>query len=191
MSDLFAFLGGPLIIFYSIAIIASIFLVVQLLLTALGFGDGDVDVDTDLDGGNVISFRSLTGFFGGFGWTGVVLLENGFSLAIAILGGMGVGIGLMLTFAYLMRVFYSLKESGNVDLRNAIGHVATVYVAIPPAGTGAGQVRIMVQGRLQVLEATTNATERSPSEHRVRVADVADSGTLLVEPVSNPDAKES
>lgn len=191
MSELFAFIGGPLILFYSIAVIASVFLVVQLLLTALGFGDADVADDVDIDGSSVISFRSLTGFFGGFGWTGVVVLENGFSPTVAVLGGLLVGVGFMLSFAYLMRIFYSLKESGNVDLRNAIGHVGTVYVSIPPSGTGSGQVRVMVQGRLQVLEATTAAPERIPSEQRVRVTDVIDAATLMVEPVVNAEVKES
>jgi hypothetical protein len=191
VSDLFAFIGGPLVMFYSIAAIASILLVVQLLLTALGFGDADVVDDFDVDSTNVISFRSLTGFFGGFGWAGVVLLENDFSLTVAILGGLVVGGGFMMSFAYLMRIFYSLRESGNIDLRNAIGHVGTVYVSIPPSGSGSGQVRVMVQGRLQVLEATTTAADRIPSEHRVRITEVVDAATLMVEPVGDHEAKET
>lgn len=179
MADLFSVIGGSLIFFYSIALIASLALVIQILVMMLfDFGDADVD------GGGVISVRSATGFFGGFGWTGVIFLENDFSFTVATLSGIGVGLVMMFSFAYLMRILYSLRESGTVDLSSAIGQTGTVYVSIPPEETGTGQVRIMVQGRLKVIGACTRSKEPIPSDRRVVIRELVDPTTYLVEPTA-------
>ena len=75
-----------LLLFYTIAVVASLILLIQLAAMALGLGD-DLDVDMDdLDhpsGLSILSVRSITGFFGGFGWTGVIALEKGLSVLAA------------------------------------------------------------------------------------------------------------
>lgn len=181
LADFFTAVGGPLVFYYSIALIASLALVIQLvLMTVLDFGDADSP--DDVDGTGVISVRSLTGFFGGFGWTGVIMLEEEFSMTAATLAGIVVGGVMMLSFAYLMRILYSLRESGNIDPANAIGETATVYVSIPPEETGTGQVQVMIQGRLQVVPAVTRSRERIPAERRVLIRELVGSGTYMVEP---------
>ena len=42
-----------------------------------------------LDGLTFLSLRSVTGFFGGFGWTGVLALQTGLSLSVAVRLGVG------------------------------------------------------------------------------------------------------
>ena len=190
LSDLFSLLGGELLVFYAIAILASLVLLVQLFLMLLGFDDleaGDVALD---DGAGFLSFRSLTGFFGGFGWTGVVMLENGASLMSAIGGGFGVGLILMFSVVFLMRFVYSLKENGTVDLNNAVGQVGTVHVSVPPSESGAGRVRVMVQGRLKVVSAHTRSVERIPVGRKVTVQRLLDPVTLLVEPLGETEEEE-
>ena len=175
--------------FYAIAIVASLVLVVQLLLLLVGFDDlggGEAAFD---DAANFISVRSLTGFFGGFGWTGVIMLENGASLPTAIAGGFGVGLVLMFSVVFLMRFVYSLRESGTVDLNNAIGQVGTVHVSVPPNESGAGRVQVLVQGRIKVVSAHTRSAERIPAGRNVVVRALADPLTLLVEPVETTDEK--
>ena len=189
MADLFALFGGPLVIFYSIAILASFFLVVQIILMAFGVGDGDVDLDVG-DGLDFFSVRSLTGFFGGFGWAGVIMLENGSSLIAATGVGVVAGSVLMLSVAYLMKVLYSLKESGTIDLNNAVGQTGTVYLTIPHSESGAGKVRVMVQGRLKIVAACTTSREPIPTERKVTVQGLLDPTTLLVEPLAIPAAEE-
>lgn len=189
LESLTNFFGGPLPLFYGIALVASLVLVVQVVLTFFGFDDFDAD-GADF-GSGIVTLRSLTGFFGGFGWTGVLMLESGFSTGVSTLAGVVVGIVLMLSFAYLMKLLYSLRESGNVELEAAIGKTGTVYVSIPPGGASVGQIQIMVQGRLQVVPASTNSAERIPSGGHVRVLDLIDGMTLLVEPVANVSKKES
>lgn len=190
LSDLFAFLGGELLVFYAIAIAASLILVVQLLLLILGFDDmdgGGVDLD---DGANVLSLRSLTGFFGGFGWTGVIMLENGASLMAAIGGGFGVGLILMFAIVFLMRFVYSLKETGTIDFENAIGQVGTVHVTVPAEATGEGRVRVMVQGRIKVVSAQTESAEPIPAGRKVKVRALVDPLTILVVPLGEAEQQE-
>ena len=65
MLEWFATLGLPLFIFYGIAIVASLILIVQVGLMIFGLGD---DLDADMDdvgdpgGLHILSLRSLTGF---------------------------------------------------------------------------------------------------------------------------------
>jgi len=179
----FSALSAPLMIFYSLAIFASLILVIQIILFIFGIGD-DLDM-VDLDSGEGLGFlsvRSITGFLGGFGWTGVIVLESGRSVGIATLLGIMVGGGMMLSVAFLMKTLYSLKESGNIDYNTAIGKVGTVYLPIPPNQSGAGQIKIMVQGRLKVVQAYTESTKTIASQQKVWVVGLLDPRTFLVEP---------
>ncbi len=166
-----------LLLFYTIAVVASLILLIQLAAMALGLGD-DLDVDMDdLDhpsGLSILSVRSITGFFGGFGWTGVIALEKGLSVLAATGLGAVVGFVLMLSVAYVMKALYSLGESGTIDLRNAIGQIGTVYLPIPPNQSGPGRVRIMIQGRLKVILAYTKTSEKILSEKKVKVSALLD-----------------
>jgi hypothetical protein len=181
------FLEGisALLIFYVIAIAASLVLVVQIALAMLGFDDVDTDLDVG-DGMGFLSLRALVAFFGGLGWTGVILLDNGASLFAATAAGIGVGIVLMLVMAMIIRLIYSFQETGTIDLKNALGEVGTVYITVPPEQSGTGRVRVMVQGRLTIVAALTAASKPIPSERKVRVRDLVDSRTLLVEPLGEP-----
>lgn len=189
LESLTNFLGGPLPIFYGIAGIASLVLLVQLAMTALGFDDLDGADDAEF-GSDIFTFRSLTGFFGGFGWTGVLMLENGFSVGVSTLAGIVAGTLLMMSFVYLMRLMYSLRESGTVDLTTAVGRTGTVYVSIPEGGSAHGQIQVIVGGRVQVLPATTRSGRRIPSGSQVRILELIDATTLLVEPMEPVTNKE-
>ena len=194
MLEWFATLGLPLFIFYGIAIVASLILIVQVGLMIFGLGD---DLDADMDdvgdpgGLHILSLRSLTGFFGGFGWTGAILLGKGSSLVIAIVAGAGVGGVLMLSVAYLMSLLYSLRESGNIDYKDAIGQIGTVYLTIPPDQSGPGKIRVMIDGRLKVVLAYTKSNEQMSGERKVRVVAQLDARTLMVEPLGGESLPEN
>jgi hypothetical protein len=179
----FSALSTPLMIFYSLAIFASLILVIQIVLFIFGIGD-DLDM-VDMDSGEGLGFlsvRSITGFLGGFGWTGVIALESGLSAGLASLLGIVVGGGMMISVAFLMKTLYSLRESGNIDYSTAIGKVGTVYLPIPPDQSGPGQIRIMVQGRLKVVPAYTESKKTIPSQQKVWIVGLLDPRTFLVEP---------
>ena len=174
-------------VFWGIALVSSLVLLVQVAMTLFGLDDLGVD-DLDTDGLGLLSFRSVTGFFGGLGWIGLLALRGGWSVPLATLVGSAAGGILMLSVAMLMRFLYSLRESGTLDYKNAIGQIATVYISVPARQQGTGQVRVQVQGRLTVVAAQTRAAESISSQRRVKVVDLVDQRTLLVEPIGSPDA---
>jgi acylphosphatase len=56
-----------------------------------------------------------------------------------------------------------------------------------------GQVEVRVQGRLRVVQAFTRAGHEIPNQARVKVVDVLDQNTLIVEPLDTggpTDAEE-
>jgi hypothetical protein len=201
MSEWWSGLGLALQVFHGIGILASIILVIQLVLTVLGADadaagfDGDVDFGGDpgaldgLDGAEhgsglgILSTRTVLAFLAGFGWTGVIVLERGHGMAPAVLISVGVGILLMLLVFWMMRWLYSLRESGSLDYRNAVGQVGTVYVRVPAAGDGTGQVQVLVQGRLATVAAAGRDAEAIASGNKVKVVGLAGSNTLEVESV--------
>ena len=180
-------LGNSLQIFWGIAIATSAVMVVQLLLIFLGFdSDSDVDMDADADGadgGHILSVRTITAFFAGFGWSGVACLDAGFSLLMTLLISVVVGSIFMFGVFALMRFLYGLRYSGTLDYRNAIGQVGSVYLPIPGEMSGPGKIEVLVQGRLRVVDAFNNSADSLPNQSRVKVVDVMDQNTLVVEPL--------
>lgn len=174
-------------VFYAIAIATSVLLVLQLILSFFGLdGDADADFDTDVDHGGgvgILSIRTVTAFFTGFGWGGVAALEAGFALVPSVLLAVLSGGTLMAGVFFLMRGLYAMRYSGTLDYRNAVGEAGSVYLPVPAAMAGPGQVEVRVQGRLRVVRAFTRAPHKIPNRSRVRVVDVLDQQTLLVEPL--------
>ena len=180
-------LGSSLQVFYGIAIVTSVVMAIQLALIFLGFdSDADVDVDVDdVDGGgsHILSVRTITAFFTGFGWSGVVALKAGIALPTTLLIATVVGTAFMMGVFFLMQALSGLRHSGTLDYRNAIGTIGTVYLPIPPQMSGPGKIEVLVQGRLRVVDAFSRATNRLENQNRVKVVDVMDQNTLVVEPL--------
>lgn len=189
MEAWWAALNTPLRWFYAIAISTSFLMVLQLIMMIVGFDGDDMD-DGDSEGGDgdvkLLSIRTVTAFFAGFGWTGVAALNSGSSLGVAMLLAIGVGSIFMGSVILLMRALYAMRHSGTLDYRNAIGQVGSVYLRIPPAMSNPGQIEVTVQGRLRVVQAFTGSETEIANQTRVRVVDVMDQNTLIVEPLEAP-----
>lgn len=179
-------------IYYGLALTATVVVALQTLLTLLG-GDTELESASDADFGgpedhpsgiSVLSTRTVAAFFVGFGWTGVIASRQGAddpALTAIAASLMGVLFGGVVFF--LMRFLYSLRYSGTLDYRNAIGEVGTVYLPIPAAMAGPGRVQVRVQGRLKVIQALTHHVQRLENRARVRVVELLDENTLVVEPL--------
>lgn len=199
MFDWWLALATPDQVFWGIALVTSAVLALQLLMLVLGF-DGDLDADVDVgfddldadvdhgDGGGILSVRTVTAFFTGFGWGGVVALDAGLSLTVTLVVATVSGGVLMASVYGLMQALYSLRYSGTLDYRNAVGTRASVYLPIPPQMGGTGQVSVPLQGRLMTVKAMTRSKERLPNRLPVKVVDLVDASTLLVEPLGDPTA---
>jgi len=183
-------LDTALQVFYAVAIATSIAMVLQLLLMVFGFDDADADVDAEHGTGvGLLSMRTVTAFFTGFGWAGVASLEAGKTLPFTLVVAVAVGTALMFGVFSLMRGLYALRYSGTLDYANAIGQVGSVYLRIPAAMAGPGQIEVMIQGRLCVVEALTRVQRELPRQARVRVVETVGQNTLVVEPIEEPGAQ--
>jgi hypothetical protein len=175
-------------IFYVIGIASGVFLLLQVMLAMVGgdHGGGADAVGDHPDGLGILSHRTITGFFFGFGWTGVICLRNGLSVPAAILCAGSVGGAFLFGIYFLMRALYSMRSSGTLDYKNAIGQTATVYVTVPAAMSGSGQVEVMVQGRLAVVSAMTRQSAAIAPGTKVSVAGLIDRGTLEIQNLTPP-----
>ena len=134
----------------------------QVVLQLFGF-IGDVDIDDAHHGiavesgdgpdghGNlffgILSFKAISAFVGVFGLVGLILLGTEFTFLARAGISFGSGVVAMFGVAQMMLGLVRLQASGSVDLRNAIGVTGKVYLRIPTAGEGRGEVTVTVQGR--------------------------------------------
>lgn len=134
------------------------------------------------EGFKILSIQSVAAFFMGFGWGGLGALKGtGFgvptSLAIALI----CGAAMTWVLGLALKAIYDLQTSGNIDAAQTVGAEGTVYVGIPPAGEGHGQVQVIVDDR----QRTYNAISTGPAlgyNERVRVVGMSDPSTLTVAP---------
>jgi len=193
-------------IFYAIGMFSTAVLGVQTILALFGLGDHHdlPDMGADLDGHgdvpnfdtdhpavghelgddrlNVLSIRTVIAFLVGFGWIGAACLSSGFGLFLTLLIAGAVGLAMMFTVFGIMRLFWNMREDGSLDYHNAIGEIATVYLPIPGNGEGPGQVEVMIQGRLQVVQAFTSRPDRIDNRAKVLVIDLNEDNSLQVIP---------
>ena len=174
-------------IMWGIAIPFSVIFILQMMMTFFGMGNhGEIsgDADVDSDSGmpfHFFTFRNLVNFFLGFSWTGISFYEVIVSKVWLTLVCVFVGLVLV---AIVMALLYALSratQSGNIDIKNAIGRTATVYYPIPAAGKGAGKIQISIQQAVREYDAISKSDEKMATGGLVRVIDVVDAHTLLVE----------
>ena len=180
-------------IYYTIAITTTAALVLQFLLMLIGV-DADHDMDMDADGSidgvdgdaglHVLSVRSITAFFTGFGWGGVTAINAGWSTFAAALTALFFGSLFMAAVVAVMRGLMAMQASGTLDYANAIGRTGSVYLPIPPNMEDPGKIEVLVQGRSAIVNAFTRADRRIENRERVKVVEVLDQTTVIVEPVA-------
>lgn len=186
-------LGWDAQIFYAVGGIALVIVLIQAALTLIGIGDVGVETPDDLApdadmphdvGLGLISVRTLTAFFLGFGLTGGLLLEAGTAFPWALAGAAAVGIIFLLIIFRIMKLLYGLRSSGNADFASAKGSTGTVYVAVAPNRVAGGQVEVLVSGRVMTLPALTAGAEKIPAGTLVRIVELVPPNILLVEKIS-------
>ncbi|MBO5305902.1 MAG: NfeD family protein [Clostridia bacterium] len=184
-------------VFALIAIPATLVMLIQTVMLLVGFGgESDTDVDGDdvfeagaeSDGFILFSVRGIVSMLTVMGWSAVALLET-LAPWLAISIAAVLGLATLFGMAYLMRAVSMLQASGNIDVENAVGKVATVYIPVPPKGKGSGKVTITLQETYTELSAITTAAEKLATGTYVRVVAVDGTGTLVVEPLVEEGAE--
>lgn len=141
-----------------------------------------------LDGGNPHDFSSMrmftlqtvVAFLTVFSWTAIVCVQSDMPTALAMGVGFVLGFLVMFAVAKIVQLSAKLVENGTLDLRNCLGETATVYVPVPPKGSGSGKIMMTVQGQLRELTAVSNDKELISTGSQVRVTDVT-GDTVVVE----------
>lgn len=191
MTEWWSGLGMEIQIYYALGIAATAVVVLQLLLTLIGLGDHGADAgDADMGGPvehpgglQLLSVRTVSAFFVGFGWAGVAAIQHGWGGLAAALPAAGSGCVFVAVVFFLMRSLYGLRHSGTLDYRNAVGQIAAVVLPVPAALAGSGQIEVMIQGRVVVAQAQTRGAARLENRAQVKVVDVVGPNRLLVEPI--------
>jgi len=181
--------------YWYIAVIATIILVIVFIMTFFGF-DADADLDVDMDmpdsdlsfdgesGFQFFTFKNFVAFFAVFGWTGLTCLDShcstGWTLTVSIIAG----IIMMAITTALFFYMYKLEEKGNLNLKNSIGKIGTVYLPIGAKRSSVGKVHIEVQNTLRELDAITDSETDLPTNSIVKVTDVLNDELLIVEKIN-------
>lgn len=161
-----------------------------LLVGSFLGGSGDFDHGADAhdgstaDGVKILSFRALVAFFVGFGWAGVLGLQSGMSAAATAASAIGAGFVFMLLIFLTMRLLMSMRADGSLRYELAIGQRGQVYVTIPAARAGHGQVELMLQGRVITAQAVTDHTAPLQPQATVEVTGIVPPNTMIVRPVA-------
>lgn len=173
---------------------ASLIFIIQSILTFVGadadastdfdFVDGDVDMS--MDGASLYSFRNFVNFILGFGWSAILLQPSIPSWPVLILVSVIIGVALVAGVMYLFKWLASMQQSGNINLQKAAaGSEGTVYLTIPAARAGKGKVQIAISGAVREYDAVYEGESALKTGTPIRVVDVIDSNTLLVEDINS------
>jgi hypothetical protein len=148
-------------------------LLIQVILLLVGGGDtdldGDMSPDVDLadapDAGDAasvvvqLSVKTVIAFITFFGLAGMASIEAEFTQTTTLLTAIGSGAAAFFLVGYLISLLMSLQSDGNVDLKDAVGSSATVYLRIPEKNTGSGKVTVAVGGRMMTKKAITKGEQ--------------------------------
>lgn len=175
-------------IYWVIAVVSTVILLILLVLTLIGgdaddFG-GDVDMEIEGDTGiafQFLSFKNLMGFFTIFGWSGISCIDAGWPIWSTILVSFVSGLIMMLVMAATFYYLSKLQSSGTLNFKNAIGQVGEVYLTVGANRSNIGKVSITVQGTLRELDALTDEEVNLELGNVVRVKEITDNGILIVE----------
>ena len=192
-------------IFMTIAIPATVVMLLQTILLLVGFsfgGDGeigdvgesdtDLDVGTeadgdlephDIDGLRIFTVRGIVAMLAVGGWIGVMLCDLGVHPALCVSVAAISGLIALFIAAYTIKLSLKLQDNGNIELKNAVAHTATVYIPIPPARSGTGKVTMNLQERFIEIDALTDHDEKLPTGAMVQVISVTDKNEVIVRPM--------
>jgi hypothetical protein len=174
-------------ILWAIALLFSTFFLLQTILSFAGgdsdMADGHADASVGGDDGTGHQFftiKNLIAFFTIFAWTALACYKGNMGKGLSIGIGLVAGSLMVVMMAMLFRSMSKLKQSGTLQMKNAIGMVAETYLFIPAKRGGFGKIHIKVQGSLHELQAITDDADQIATGKLVKVTGVINDSVLLV-----------
>ncbi len=192
--DQYKDLGIDAVIYFILALTATLFFLIYLGMQLIGIGGGgdfDVGGDADFDAGHsgidstgaftVFSLLSILAFFMGTGWMGLTCRVSWeMKPAPAAFAATGFGVALMLLASGLMWGVRRMSREAHYDMATAIGKTGRVYLTIPAKGKGHGQVEVNVSGRRKIVSAASSSGEIAAFT-TVTITGVEDDQSVVVE----------
>ena len=154
----------------------------------------DMDTDFDIaDGGfkgdpsmNLYTFRNLVNFLLGMSWTAILLKDSIASKALLMLIAFAVGALLVFAVMMLFKGLSKMQQSGNIDVyKSAAGCNGKVYLTVPAERKGTGKVQISINNSIREYDALTDSEDDLKTGTSIRVVEVLDTTTLLVEEINS------
>lgn len=194
-------------VLFVIATATTLIMIIQIIMMLFGFGDdssfdGDVDVDADgSDGYNdegmgltifgmrILSVRTILAFFAIGCWVVFTLIEV-LPVWAATLLGIVAGVLAAFGVAFMMKSVEKLQSSGNVEIQNAVGKTAEVYLTVPAKRSGTGKVNVFVQERYVEFEAVTDEDEPIKTGATAKIVATLNQGTLIIESYNSVEKAE-
>lgn len=144
------------------------------------FDADTADVDIGHDGGNPADFGTLRlftlqtviTFLTVFSWVSIVCIGSKLGTLVSMLIGTLCGLVMMFVVAKIIQLSTKLAENGTLNLKNAIGETASVYLTIPACGGGEGKITMELQGRFCEFDAITEEPDAIGTGTQVLVTDV-------------------
>ena len=179
-------------VYFCIAVFFSAVLILQFILAIVGVGQGgDTEVDLDGDGepdvtvdtsDGIVPFtlKGVIAFFAVGGWIGFALGDGTISSAWAIIVSVLSGFAALVGVGFLMKWIMRLQSSGTMDIKNAVGKIAEVYLTIPAKCAGNGKINLELQGAYIEAEAITECEQPIKTGEKVRVVKI-EGGVCVVE----------
>lgn len=134
----------------------------------------------------VISIRTLAAAATFFGLVGKTMLAYGHTLLASFVYASLAGVAALYGVYWLFKQVYKLQNSGNENVRSAIGLPATVYVPIPAGRAGAGKVTFRLQDRTVEYLAVSNEPTKLATGEKVVIVGIINAGTVRVARESQP-----
>lgn len=182
-------------ILWCIAIASSLIFIIETVLTFIG-ADVEMDMDTDFDiadGGfegdpsmNLYTFRNLVNFLLGMSWTAILLNEQMKSKALLMLIAFAVGAAIVFAVMMMFKGLSKMQQSGNINVfESAVGCSGKVYITVPGERKGQGKVQININNSVREYDALTDSEDDLKTGTSIKVTEVLDASTLLVEEINS------
>jgi hypothetical protein len=176
-------LQGFELILWCIALLFSLLFLIQTIISFFIGGDADMD-GFDNDGiGDATSFftvRNMISFFTMFGWSGLAAYHSGISNAWVIVIAVAAGSATVAMLYFIMKKAAGMRQSGSLQLKNAVSQVGETYLRIPAGRSGLGKVQVTVQGRLVELDAMTDDPTDIATGRPIKVVSTLNERILIV-----------
>ena len=140
-----------------ISIIAGGILILLMLLSLIGGLDLDMDMgsaEADADSGGIGLIKGFLTFTSVSSWVIKVLLVSQKSPAVAIVIGVISGLLAFWLLSYLFKLLLRNEENVNWSMHDALFSKGTVYLKIPPGGSGI--INVNINGATRELKAKSN-----------------------------------